>query len=193
MNEEYLWDKTGERDPEIQQLEELLGTLRYQPRPLVIPEELRTGRRRHYLPLLAIAATVVMALLAVSLWLRVQNRKATGPQEANLETMAPQPDRVKEGASPLAAGGGDSTPRIGGVHSKDDRSSMPPRLIAHNTRHSRRAPGLTLAANERREALAAKEQLLMALRVASEKLNLAQKKIQNPAPTNQIRNQHKIG
>ena len=29
---DYLWDKTGEPDPEIQQLEEILGTLRYQPR-----------------------------------------------------------------------------------------------------------------------------------------------------------------
>jgi hypothetical protein len=31
MKEDYLWDKTGEPDPEIQQLEEILGTLRYQP------------------------------------------------------------------------------------------------------------------------------------------------------------------
>ena len=26
MNEEYLWDKSGEPDPEIAQLEEILGT-----------------------------------------------------------------------------------------------------------------------------------------------------------------------
>jgi type III restriction enzyme len=57
MNDDYLWDKSGEPDPQIQQLEEILGTLRYQPRPLNLP------RRRNYLALLAIAATVVMALL----------------------------------------------------------------------------------------------------------------------------------
>ena len=34
MNDDYLWDRTGEPDPEIQQLEEVLGTLRYQPRAL---------------------------------------------------------------------------------------------------------------------------------------------------------------
>ena len=34
---DYLWDKTGEPDPEVQELEEILGTLRYQPRPLEIP------------------------------------------------------------------------------------------------------------------------------------------------------------
>ena len=37
MNDDYLWDKTGEPDPQIQQLEEILGTLRYQPRPLPLP------------------------------------------------------------------------------------------------------------------------------------------------------------
>jgi hypothetical protein len=34
MNEEYLWDKSGEPDPEIQELEETLGSLRYQPNVL---------------------------------------------------------------------------------------------------------------------------------------------------------------
>ena len=29
MNDDYLWDKTGQPDPEIQKLEEILGTLRY--------------------------------------------------------------------------------------------------------------------------------------------------------------------
>jgi hypothetical protein len=37
MNDNYLWDRTGEPDPEIQKLEELLGELRYQPQPLHIP------------------------------------------------------------------------------------------------------------------------------------------------------------
>ena len=36
MNDDYLWDKTGEPDPEIQQLENILGELRYQPRALEI-------------------------------------------------------------------------------------------------------------------------------------------------------------
>ena len=61
MNDDYLWDKSGEPDPQIQQLEEILGTLRYQPKPLKLPEAARP--RRKYFPLLAIAATVVIALL----------------------------------------------------------------------------------------------------------------------------------
>ena len=34
---DYLWDKTGEPDEDAEQLEQLLGTLKYQPRPLEIP------------------------------------------------------------------------------------------------------------------------------------------------------------
>ena len=42
MSDDYLWDRTGEPDPEIQKLEEVLGTLRYQPRPLRIPAACRS-------------------------------------------------------------------------------------------------------------------------------------------------------
>ena len=37
MNDDYLWDKSGEPDPEIQELEEILAPLRYQPKPLELP------------------------------------------------------------------------------------------------------------------------------------------------------------
>ena len=63
MNDDYLWDKTGEPDPQIQQLEDILGTLRYQPKPLQIPEELPLPQRRNYFPWLAIAAAVLLAIL----------------------------------------------------------------------------------------------------------------------------------
>ena len=43
MKDDYLWDKTGQPDPEIQKLEEILGTLRHQPKPLELP----ASRRRN--------------------------------------------------------------------------------------------------------------------------------------------------
>ena len=81
MNDDYLWDKTGEPDPQIQQLEEILGTLRYQPKPLEIPEDLRLPRRRNYFPWLAIAASVLLALLAGGIWLQhaLTQRRTTAP------------------------------------------------------------------------------------------------------------------
>ncbi|HET8781464.1 MAG TPA: hypothetical protein VFM63_03525 [Pyrinomonadaceae bacterium] len=82
MKEDYLWDKSGEPDPQIQELEELLAPLRYQPKPLELPNELPVVRRRNYFPLLAIAATVLIALLATGLWLRVRTEKPTQPEQA---------------------------------------------------------------------------------------------------------------
>jgi len=81
MNDDYLWDKSGQPDPEIQQLEEILGTLRYRPKPLELPRDLRPLRRRHYFPVLAIAATVILALLAGIIWLRVRTDRV--PQQAH--------------------------------------------------------------------------------------------------------------
>jgi hypothetical protein len=49
-----------------------------------------------------------------------------------------------------------------------------------------------MTASERQQALEAKEQLMIALRLTSEKLNLAHRKAQGSSP-NQIRNQHKVG
>ena len=86
MNDDYLWDKTGPPDPQVQQLEEILGALRYQPRPLVLP------RKRNYFPLLAIAASLLLALLAGGIWLRVRSRNTTPPQQAKVETPAPKPE-----------------------------------------------------------------------------------------------------
>ena len=93
MKEDYLWDKTGEPDPEIQQLEEILGTLRYQPKPLELPQHLPTPRqRRNYLPLIAIAASVMLALLAAGVWLHVRTQGESQPTQANI---APAPSTEK--------------------------------------------------------------------------------------------------
>jgi hypothetical protein len=83
MNDDYLWDKSGEPDPEVQQLEEILGTLRYQHRTLEIPSQ-PIGHRRSYFPILAIAATVALAIVAGGLWLRAQSQKAHRPIEAKV-------------------------------------------------------------------------------------------------------------
>jgi hypothetical protein len=182
MNEEYLWDKSGEPDSEIQQLEEILGTLRYQPRPLAIPEKL-IHRRRKYPPLLAIAATIVIALLAAGLWLRVQSRKTPELHRTSNDQPKAQPTRIAP------------TPIV--VEDKRDLEAstqrQPQKSLASNQERKNNRKELPLSTREREEALAAKEQLMMALRLASEKLNLAQRKTQGPAPPTQIRNQHKVG
>jgi len=69
---DYLWDKTGEPEEDVEQLENLLGTLRYQPRPLDIPATAMptAARPRTTMttifsrPRLAIAASLLLTLLA---------------------------------------------------------------------------------------------------------------------------------
>ena len=160
MNDDYLWDKTGQPDPEIQKLEEILGTLRYEPRPFVLP------RRRNYFPLLAIAASILLAIIAGSIWLRVRSGDEVPRQEANLESPTPKPLEAPQ------------PPRTG--------SALNPPLHASNRIHKpRSAPSVV---NDE-EALAAKEQLMLALRITTEKLSMVHRKTQ----PNQIKNQHRIG
>jgi hypothetical protein len=157
MNDDYLWDKSGKPDPQIQQLEEILGTLRYQPKPLNLP------RRRNYFPLLAIAATVLVALLTGGLWLQLQTADASIPAVAIAEPATPRID-----------------PPINPPLSVATKPPVKRNLIVRNNRDRR----------EREEAIAAKQQLILALRLASEKLNTAYRRTQPPT---QIKNQHKAG
>ncbi len=164
MNEDYLWDKSGEPDPQIQELEQILAPLRYQPKPLELP----VVRRRNYLPLAAIAATLLVALLAGGLW--IKSRKQQTPQQEIVKFV---PSVVKE------------------------KEASPPAVVLTNTELPKkpvrkRSNKPVFTKHEREEALAAKEQVLLALRVASEKLKLAQRRTQTPPP-NQIKNQHKVG
>ena len=165
MNDDYLWDKTGRPDPEIQQLEEILGTLRYQPKPLALPDDLRVAQRRNYVPLVAIAASLLLALLAGGIWLRVRSRIEAPQQQAKVveEPVVPQPP--------------------------ENKSAVDQPLPAPNRIHRKRSASSALQKRQRQEALAAKEQLMLALRLTSQKLHLVHTKTQ----PNQIKNQHRAG
>ena len=195
-NDDYLWDRTGEPDPEIQELEQVLATLRYQPRPLDIPDGIVPSRKRVLFPrLLAIAATIAIMLLGAGLWLsqhsrqrsevsKVPNKAATSGSE---RTAVQVPDTGKDDSGPVS-------PRIE-ITAKPNRHRVNHAAVSHEFANNRR-PRVNppaLDEKERNEALAAKEQLMLALRVASSKLNFAQRKAQEINSENQIHNQHKIG
>jgi hypothetical protein len=182
MKEDYLWDKTGEPDPEIQQLEEILGTLRYQPKPLEPPQDLLTPRRRrnHY-PLFAIAATLLLALLAAGVWLRMRTQSESQPKQASI---TPAPSTIDQKST--VATNNDDEPKQQKIEPVRKRS-LPPL-----PRHSKyRSSSTTLAKQEHKEALEAKQQVMLALRLTTEKLSLVHKK--NQSPSNQIKNQHRVG
>lgn len=171
MNDDYLWDKSGEPDPQIQQLEEILGTLRYQPKPFEIPRDVPAPGRRSYFPLMAIAATLLVALLAGGIWLRVRSRNDSQPQLTVIPAPAPTESPIPREPEKIQA--------------LPEKQEI---VVAVNKHRRKRSSSSALSKREREEALAAKQQLMLALRLASEKLNLAHKKTQN-----QIKNQHRVG
>ena len=176
MNDNYLWDRTGEPDAEVRQLEDLMGTLRYQPRPLEIPATINFKRRRTFVPL-AIAAAIALLVIGAGLWIRFANSDERPVQQAvkGPQSVAPQETQV----SPPPQVPNDLP--HGRRNVKQDFIALRPRRPIQPS-----APALTP------EELAQKEQVLIALRLVSVKLNLAQRKAQGLPPVNAIRN-HKIG
>jgi len=189
MEDNYLWDRSGEPDPAIQELEAILGTLQYQPRPLEIPDHIQPGQRRRFLPALAISASIALFAILLGLWFSFSRRQApaleaTQDKRIDQKIVTPQPQNKPNNPSQTVVQS--PTPKA-----IPKRSEAPRNVLAvHKSRPSGtviRQPQLTP------EELAEKEQVLVALRLVSAKLNLAQRKTQGLPQLNTIRNQHKIG
>jgi hypothetical protein len=198
MNNEndYLWDKTGEPDPNIQQLEEILGTLRYQPRPLNIPANISVGSKRSFfrsaMPSLAIAATIAMLLLGLGVWLGWQRSQkgAPAPQARN-ESATPSTTSTPNTEFSAVASSPGAVPNV-----VEEPHRVVPRQSLVTVRRKRirtEAAIREVTAKELQQAEVAKDQLMMAFRLVSAKLNYAQKKAQELNQKDQIHNQHKTG
>lgn len=66
-NDDYLWDKTGERDPTVEKLEELLGRHAHRPRPLpeTDPAPAPSFWRPRIVPIVFAAAAAIVLLLTL--------------------------------------------------------------------------------------------------------------------------------
>jgi hypothetical protein len=183
MNDDYLWDKSGKPDPDIQQLEEILGTLRYQPRELEIPPHIEIGRKSFMVRGLAIAASVALVMLGLGVWMNLQKEKTTDAKQA-----AASPVNEKQLSNVQAS------VQAYEVQENVSTTITPRRRLPLTGNRTRRpeARRPELSESEVAEAKIAKDQLMLALRLASSKLNFAQKKTQGPS-ANEIHNQHKAG
>jgi hypothetical protein len=185
MSDHYLWDKTGEVDPEVEELERLLSTFRYQPRTIEIPASVARERRRFFLPL-TIAATVALLILGLAIWSNINRSK-----QSELAAVPPTPKTDATAALPLTnrtvedvTRSSESSPNKQNTARAGRRKSRPLHAFVREAKFT---------AAERLEAENAKEQLLIGLRLASAKLNLAQKRTQGIQPSSPIRYQHKNG
>jgi hypothetical protein len=189
MNDNYLWDRSGEPETDVQELEEILGTLRHRPRSLEIPVGIHP-RRRSFVPAFAIAAAILLLVLTAGVW-RVMHR-TRGPAEVrNNEKPRPQSSPAMNPSGASAPGTNQELAGTG------DQIPVPPlrhqisneRLAANRRRVIERAA----LAREREAAIRAKEDLLAALKLTSAKLSEAQRRIQPAPAVNNSRNQHKLG
>jgi len=189
MNDNYLWDRSGEPDPEIQKLEELLGELRYQPRPLKIPANISIPKGRNYFSL-AIAAAIALLVIGAALWFQISRSQPKRVLQAGGNPQA-EPPKAPSTGSPQPE------QPVNVKNDNDNEKLTPPRkrratnLVAVTRRRENRVQAREpiLTADEQAE----KEQVLLALRLVSAKLNIAQRKVVGAPPANIIRNQHKIG
>ena len=210
MKDDYLWDRTGEPDPEIQELEEILGTLRYQPQPFEIPADLKTDPRPHFFsgfaprlaPSLAIAATILMILLGLGLGLGLQRLQRGQPREATNNPNPPAPGNP--GLTPSNSPNKNQnelaeSPNPDQKNKASGRHRINTTLLAKNSNRAgtrvrkETVEDKQLSDAELQQGKAAKEQLMLALRVASAKLSFAQKKTLGASPRDPVHNQHKIG
>ena len=98
---DYLWDKSGEPDAEVERLEGLLGQLRHRPRAFEPPSDapVRRAPRRlkrplFFRPAFAEAAAAVLMLLA-GLWLGLARLKHQ--DQRAVAGQSPPPQRVTPG------------------------------------------------------------------------------------------------
>ena len=203
MNDDYLWDRTGEPDPEIAELERVMGTLRYQAPPLEIPAgvepERRTTTPHLFSTRWAVAAAIAVIVLGLGVWVSMQRRSTPGVAETNTPPSPNQvaaPDVAK--APPVVPDSKDNSTAVA-VNSEPRprdvvRQPRNPRNLAGRVipRHDNASGAAQLTAKEFQDAQASKAQLMLALRVASTKVNFAVKKTQTPNPANQ-QNQHRVG
>jgi hypothetical protein len=196
MKDDYLWDKSGEPEPEIERLEQLLGGLRYRrpATPLPLPRRAPEQARRSFRPALAIAATLSFVMLAAGLWFAL----GRGQRAAGVLAVNAQPGRARDWLDPetwMTPTIADESLRLGPVINENaaQRPNAQRRFDARRRREqsngARFANSPSIERDERismDEGIAAREQLIKALHLASTKLNQVQKKIQDNKSTGPV-------
>jgi hypothetical protein len=197
MNEDYLWDKSGEPDPDIEQLENTLGRLRFKRpvEPLPLPQTERWSFRQSFSPALAIAATLLILILAGGIWLGLRRSSSTGNTKAVARETAPEEKHIEKSVSgprpPLGSGNPTDDKLADGGNRQEivapepvmPRNQLPRRFYGPRQLMVRRSDVKVSPQREQlaREGEQAKAQLILALHITSDKLNTVQKKIQaNP-------------
>src|SRR2546423_11323648 len=201
---DYLWDKSGEVDSEIEQLEELLGTLSHRPRAAALPDSLLSQLRprafAHWSELAAAAVLILMGF--TGLWISLQRLdaraeiSALASQDVSIAPVEPgNISRTTLGAahevkhhsrSNAELSYGRNIRRRPPFYEAANRKGIHTPVQTSNTRPVNEAASVQpqMSAEELAEARRARDELILALQVASAKLNHAQRRAQSLNSTN---------
>lgn len=211
---DYLWDQTGEPDEEVKQLEELLGSLAYRPRPLELPEPLpRHAPVRHssaWTRVAALAAALLLMLLAGAALMSIR-RQAVTPEQQAIQQPSPQlqtetpPRHIAEAAKEdedIAIQPSNDSPEIKRPRNGSRSTAQQVAVSRQRRRPSKRRVNEKPAPSNQEIALngvpaqgheltdeerQAKDQLMLALRFASANLRYVQEQVREVGMTGKPR------
>ena len=150
---DYLWDKTGEREEEVERLEGLLGELRYRPRPLELPTEFGADAAHATRPLLtqrlfrpagfAVAAALLLALVALALVL-LRTGATDGGRQSATQTIHETP---RGNQQPTPAPQATTPPQEPTVARESEKRGV--QDVVSNVQHERRKEQLLAGVSKR--------------------------------------------
>lgn len=184
MKDDYLWDKSGEPDPEIEHLERVLSQLRStRGAQELMPAFEKLPRRgaSSLTKFLAVAAALAFVLLALGVFSFIQ-RQSVKPDAGDSKLVMAKPSTPAppvtvqapaEGSGEIKQAKSDAVVTVGTPVVKSVRPPLQSRLRTTNRQRES-----TVNEREQSEGLMAKEQLLKALEITSSELDFVQKKVQ---------------
>jgi hypothetical protein len=91
MNDDYLWDRSGEPDPEVERLERVLGEYRYRETPLSPALRSRFSWQRKPWVRFAAAAAAAIIIVVAGLWIvRLQQKAIVNAPDLTSKEIRPE-------------------------------------------------------------------------------------------------------
>jgi hypothetical protein len=178
MKDDYLWDKTGEPDPEIQHLERVMGQLRHRLTVEDLPAfEIPRTQPRIFSKLLAIAAAFAFAALALGAIAALHRQsKNADTNSAPVVMVNLPPSTIESGDAPVKADAPlEQNNQVEPARVSDTKPKAT--AVVARRRDINRSREALISEREEAEGLMAKEQLIKALVITSNKLDFVQKKV----------------